>query len=287
MNIIERFLDTDRGVFHAFRMGSGPSVFFCHGNSMSAGTYLPFLEKVAQAGYEVVAPDLRGHGKSTKERIFQIRDWQIFYRDLKLLVQSSSQQPVIGIGHSMGGFFIYTAAALFPGLFSKIVLLDPIILPGKWLWGSALMRLTRTGGYYPLSKMARNKKHTFESRAQALEHYSGKGMFKTWQPEFVQAFVETAIEKDDAVSYELCCPPAFEASLYTMAPLDTWKHAKKIKIPALVIRGEHSEMFRRESGEKLSRMMADCRFEELKNQGHFFMMENPDAAVRSFQHFLA
>lgn len=134
------FINTTQGFFHYHALGeSGDQIHFCHGNSLSAGTYLPFLEKLCSHNLKVYAADIRGHGFSTKEKTLQIKNWDIFIKDLEQVVLSITNPPVIGIGHSIGGYFTYAAAALFPRLFSKVILLDPIIFPVKIVWLAAFL----------------------------------------------------------------------------------------------------------------------------------------------------
>jgi alpha-beta hydrolase superfamily lysophospholipase len=57
------FINTSQGFFHYHVRGeSGHQVHFCHGLSLSAGTYLPFLESLSRHDLKIFAPDLRGHG---------------------------------------------------------------------------------------------------------------------------------------------------------------------------------------------------------------------------------
>lgn len=281
------FIENSQGLFHYYHTKTaGDQIFFCHGNSMSAGTYLPFLEKLADEGFDILAPDIRGHGTSTKEQTQEVKNWDIFLKDLEQLVQSIARPPVIGMGHSMGGYFIYAAAALYPKLFSRIILLDPIILEKKTVWMAGLTRVFNLAKYHPLAKMARNKKASFASPQDALAHYSGKGMFKTWAPEFVQAFVDTAIQKRPSGKCSLCCAPEFEAQMYTLVPFDTWQHAANIHVPTLVVRGQNSEMFARQSGLTLEQKINDCTYLEMENLGHFFTMEDPDAVLSVLRPYL-
>jgi pimeloyl-ACP methyl ester carboxylesterase len=244
------------------------------------------LQKLANQDFKVLASDIRGHGFSTRERTSLVASWDIFIKDLELLVKSISKPPVIGIGHSIGGYFTYAAAALYPGLFSKLILLDPIIYPSKTLWSSAIIRTLGLSGYHWLPKTTRSKKSEFDSKQDALDHYLGKGMFKSWNHEFVEAFVDTAIEQDTAVSYELCCNPEFEAQIYETLPLNTWSHLSNIDIPVMVVRGENSHMFHRSSGQKLNKKIKNSKFIELDSLGHFLTMEDPDRIIETILPFL-
>jgi pimeloyl-ACP methyl ester carboxylesterase len=282
-----KFIQTSRGVFHYHILGEkGPQIYFCHGNSLSAGTYLPFLRLLAGCGFEVFAGDLRGHGFSTKQKTGNPVSWDIFVKDIHVLVSEITNPPVTGIGHSIGGYFLYAAAAMFPGLFSELILLDPVIFPAKILWLAALIRKAGLSGIMKLPRMTRNKKHEFHSRDHALAHYSGKGMFRSWKPEFVKAYVDTAIEQDTADTWELCCNPEFEAGIYESVPLDTWIHAGKIRIPVMVVRGEKSDLFYRSAAEKLTDRLQDCTFVELDRLGHFMMMEDPEKIFSIIIEFL-
>nr|NJM03865.1 alpha/beta hydrolase [Desulfobacula sp.] len=281
------FINTSQGFFHYHVRGeSGPQVHFCHGLSLSAGTYLPFLESLSGHGLKIFAPDLRGHGYSTKENTLAVQNWDMFIKDLEQLVLSITHPPVIGIGHSIGGYFTYAAAALYPGLFSKIILLDPIILPPNIVRLCALARLTGLDRYHPLPRMTRKKKFEFSSKGEALEHYSGKGMFKSWQPEFVRAFVDTAIEQDSAVTWDLCCRPEFEAQIYESVPFETWRFAEGISVPVLVVRGGRSDRFHERSGNRLAKIIKDCRFITLENLSHFLMMEEPGSVIDQILPFI-
>jgi pimeloyl-ACP methyl ester carboxylesterase len=281
------FINTSQGFFHYHVRGeSGPQVHFCHGLSLSAGTYLPFLESLSGHDLKIFAPDLRGHGYSTKEKTIEVKNWDLFVKDLEQLVLGITHPPVIGIGHSIGGYFTYAAAALYPGLFSKIILLDPIILPPNIVRLCSLARLTGLDRYHPLPRMTRKKKCEFSSKDEALEHYSGKGMFKSWQPEFVQAFVDTAIEQESATTWELCCRPEFEAQIYESVPFETWRFARRIHIPALIVRGEKSTLFYEQAGLKLAETIRDCRFMTLEGLGHFLMMEDPDKVMDAILPFI-
>lgn len=281
------FIDIPRGYFHYHSMGTGgEDIFFCHGNSMSAGTCLPFLELMASDGFRIIAPDLRGHGFSTKEKTRGNRSWYDFVEDIKSLIEHTAKPPVIGIGHSMGGFSIYAAAAKYPELFSKIILMDPIILPRRALWGAAMARKAGMAMLHPMTKATLKKKFEFPSKQAALDHYIGKGMFRTWRSEFVAAFVEWSIEQDTTDTWTLCCEPRFEAFNYVLAPVNSWQHARKITVPTLILRGRQSDFFKESQGLRLHKKIKHSRILTLDNLGHFLIMEDPATVWESIRRFL-
>jgi len=88
-------------------------VLIVHGMAEHAGRYDRLATALNKEGYEVVAPDLRGHGKSIADPdypgLFATNDgWNKAIGDIKaissLVKQQSPGKPVILLGHSMGSF---------------------------------------------------------------------------------------------------------------------------------------------------------------------------------------
>ena len=84
-----------------------------HGLGEHAGRYDALATALNAAGIELIAIDLRGHGKSSGERV-RVRYFTDYLRDADVLVEACATTPPAGtplflMGHSMGG----TIAALY------------------------------------------------------------------------------------------------------------------------------------------------------------------------------
>ena len=73
----------------------------------------------------IVALDMRGHGRSSKTPPY---DWQQFGADLAAFAEALDLDGAIGVGHSMGGHSAVQAATQAPARFSRLLLVDPVIL---------------------------------------------------------------------------------------------------------------------------------------------------------------
>ena len=116
------FLDVDGGRIAYEVTGEGPLVVLSHGIGDRREAYRFLAPQLAQAGYRVVAADLRGHGESSM-------GWASISRtdvagDLLALIRHLGGPAVI-VGHSISGGAATIAAATEPGLISGIVEINP------------------------------------------------------------------------------------------------------------------------------------------------------------------
>jgi pimeloyl-ACP methyl ester carboxylesterase len=283
----ERYLDTAEGKLHFLDWGgSGPQVHLLHGNGFCAGTYSPFVKYLID-DLHIFASDVRGHGGSDLPTIKRIRNYDIFADDLKSLIEQTMSPPIIGLGHSLGAVTTSIAAAKYPRLFSSIILLDPSILQRRILWVLAAMKLVGLGGKIPMAKSARRRKKTFQGKKEALRRFtSGRGIFKTWSKEFVEAYLECGLLEKDPETAILRCDPELEAQIFESVPLNVWTYAKKISCPVLAIRGEQSDVFTADSAERLKYLISDYELVTIPGAGHFVPMGKPEECARAITEFV-
>lgn len=154
----DRFVDITGGSIHCMAFpGLGPAAHFSHANGCCAGTYAPFVSHLT-GRLNVLASDLRGHGDTCLPVPERLRNWAVFVDDMKAFIETAMTPPVIGMGHSLGAVVTYLAAARYPHLFSKLVLIDPVMLPRRYLWGMALLWRLGWQGRMPLARRARRRK---------------------------------------------------------------------------------------------------------------------------------
>jgi pimeloyl-ACP methyl ester carboxylesterase len=266
--------------------GTGPSAHLLHGNGFCAGTYAPFI-KYLVGNLHVMASDVRGHGDSVQPQFHRIRHWKLFSDDLRTLIEHTMSAPVIGIGHSLGAVTTYIAAASYPELFSVLILIDPVILPRRLLWGMAVAKLFGMTGRIPLARRARKRRKIFRGKQEALRIFTaGRGIFKTWSPEFVEAYLECGLLEKDEQTAVLKCDPELEAQIFESVPIDVWSYARKVACPVLALRGQHSDTFLIDAADRMAKMMRDFELVTVADTGHFLPMEKPAECARAILEFV-
>jgi pimeloyl-ACP methyl ester carboxylesterase len=284
---IENNLDTADGKIHYLDWGgTGIQVHLLHANGFCAGTYSPFVKHLTD-GLHIIASDLRGHGDSAQSYLQRVGNWQTFAEDLKLLIEQTMSPPIIGMGHSLGAVTTYIAAARHPHLFSAIILIDPSILSRRRLMWFAALRMIGLAGNRQLARSARRRRRTFQGKTEALNRFaSGRGIFKSWSKEFVEAYLECGLLEKDSETAVLKCDPELEAQIFESVPHDVWRYANRITCPVLAIRGEHSDVFTAESARRLKQIIPDCEAATIPDAGHFVPMGKPEKCARVITDFI-
>lgn len=267
--------------------GDGICAHLLHANGFCAGTYAPLVRMLA-GKLRIVASDVRGHGGSEQMAPAQIHHWSTFAHDLKHVIENAMNPPVIGIGHSLGAVTTYIAAAEYPHLFSRIVLIDPVILPRRILGLVWLLKRLSLLRLIPLARGARRRKRTFRSKVEAFKRFaSGRGLFKTWSPEFIDAYLECGLLEKDERTAILRCDPEMEARVFEAVPLNVWTYAERIRCPVLVLRGGQSDTFFPDAARRLNALISDCHIRTVDGAGHFIPMEKPEACAAEIIRFTA
>ncbi|MCU0603187.1 MAG: alpha/beta hydrolase, partial [Desulfobacterales bacterium] len=87
--------------------------------------------------------------------------------------------------------------------------------------------------------------------------------------------LECGLLEKDSETAVLTCDPELEARMFESIPLNVWGYFKRLRCPALAIRGRQSDVFLPGAADCLKRMAADCEVATIAGTGHFPMMEKP------------
>jgi len=116
-----RTLQTNGISLHIAEAGEGPLVLLCHGWPESWYSWRHQLPALAAAGYHVVAPDMRGYGRSDAPR--EIERYTIFHLvgDMTGLCDALGAKQAVIVGHDWGSIVAWNAALLRPDRFRGVV----------------------------------------------------------------------------------------------------------------------------------------------------------------------
>ena len=182
--------------------------------------------------------------------------------------------PVLGVGHSLGGYLTFLAAARRPELFRAIVLLDaPLIggLRGRML--GATKRLGIVDRVTPAGA-TRDRRSTWDSRAEAKRHFHGRRLFRHFTDACLEDYVRHGLVRSGG-ALKLRIDPQVEYQIYRTIPHDMARHLRALRVPAGFVGGEHSDVVRRTGLAATRRRFALRKV----SGGHLFPFEHPAEAA--------
>ena len=94
--------------------GSGPLVIMVHGFPELWYSWRHQIRPVADAGFKVVAPDVRGYGESDKPHPVAAYDMVSLTGDIVGLIDALGENQAILVGHDWGAPICWNTAALHP-----------------------------------------------------------------------------------------------------------------------------------------------------------------------------
>src|SRR5262245_15306844 len=118
---------------------AGPPLLLLHGGSARWQAWEPLIPDLADR-WQLLAPDLRGHGKSGRvPRHYSVQDYA---DDIAALLQDRASEPAILFGHSLGGIVALMVAAQHPDRVRAVVVGDSPLTSATW---QALLLRDRNG----------------------------------------------------------------------------------------------------------------------------------------------
>ncbi|XP_035279702.1 protein ABHD8-like isoform X3 [Anguilla anguilla] len=117
-------IDTQRSVSSCKGGQSDLALFFLHGVGGSLHIWGRQLDFFSRLGYEVIAPDLAGHGASSAPRIAAAYTFYALAEDLRAIFKRYARKRNILIGHSYGVSFCTFLAHEYPEQVHKVVMIN-------------------------------------------------------------------------------------------------------------------------------------------------------------------
>jgi len=202
-----------------------PSLLFAHCTGFHARVWDRIIE--AFPHHHTLALDQRGHGRSDKQLI---TTWRTFGDDIAALLEHLGLRRVIGIGHSVGGHAMTSAAAISTRI-ARLVLCDPTIAaPDAYVNPKPRM----TGEVHP----AANRRRFFSSAQAMHDQLQPKGSYALFEPRMFWDYCQHGLLPAMNGGFTLACPPEVEASVYAASRSNSaiYDSVAAVDRPVMVLR---------------------------------------------------
>ncbi|KAM6083514.1 bifunctional epoxide hydrolase 2 [Chlamydotis macqueenii] len=99
---------------HFVEMGHGPAVCLCHGFPESWLSWRYQIPALADAGFRVIALEMKGYGESTAPPDVQEYSQEQICRDLAIFLDKLGIAQTVLVGHDWGGAVVWNMALFYP-----------------------------------------------------------------------------------------------------------------------------------------------------------------------------
>lgn len=128
--------------------GEGPLVLLLHGFPESWYSWRHQFKPIADAGYHVVAPDMRGYGKSDKPAAIEAYNQVEVVKDIVGLIPALGYDTAVVIGHDWGAPTAWASALNYPKVVRAVGALSVPFMPRSPVAPMALMREMFKGRFF-------------------------------------------------------------------------------------------------------------------------------------------
>lgn len=270
---------------HVAEIGHGPLILLVHGFPEFWWTWRHQLVGLADAGYRVVAPDLRGYGASDKPP--RGYDAYTLAGDAAGLVRALGERDAMVVGHSVGGVVAWTMATLHPRVVRRLAVIGT---PHPLRLRSALVQDPRgqlaASRQILLFQTPRYAESLLTRDAGAhVEH-----LYEMWSgPRWVGSaeYREAVARSREAVRIPAaahCALEYYRWSMRSMLRPDGFRYAKAmnqpITAPTLQLHGEADGAMLARTAQGSGRYVAATyEWRLLEGVGHFAHEEEPDTVT--------
>jgi pimeloyl-ACP methyl ester carboxylesterase len=183
-------------------------------------------------------------------------------------------------GHSMGATVITLANAAFDLDARGLILIEPIFLPEDFYKAQITIDL------HPLASKAIRRRDTWSDPVEAHAYLRSKAMFKNWDNEMLDLYVEYGMKNLDAGGLQLTCSPKREASLFMGGmQYDPWPLLPKVTCPTLILEGEASENRAFIDLKKAASVFKQATYRMVNGAGHLIPQEKPTETIEIIRDF--
>ena len=263
---IERETEMDRlfanGTVNAAQIGEGTPLFLFHSLLSDRASFDAIAPKLSRS-FRLIVPELPGFGRSQAVGggLAEIAD-----RMAEAVKDAAEGREAIVLGNGYGGFVALQMAIRYPGIATKLILAD---------CGAAFSE--------PGREAFRNM--AAASKARGLAAITDVAMRRLFSPEFQADHPDLMAGRRAA--FLRTDPEVFRAACDALAALDLRPELGNVRVPVLVLVGEHDEATPPPMSLELAAGLPQARFDIIPGCAHVPQLQSPDVFLDAIGGFLS
>jgi pimeloyl-ACP methyl ester carboxylesterase len=244
--------------------GRGQPLVMLHGFPLDRRMWDAQVERLSDH-YRVIAPDLRGFGRSARSDPFTIES---LADDIHLFVEQLVAVPCVLAGLSMGGYVALAHAKKYQSDLRGLIMVD-----------------TKAAGDTQEGKQGRQRMIELV-RLSGAKAVAEQMLPKMLAPGTLQSRPD--VVKSMRSMMEACPPHTIEYALSAMRDRpDRTGELPGIEVPTLVIVGDADAITPPDVAEGMAKAIPGAKLETIRGAGHMAPMEQPEQVNRAIERFMS
>src|SRR5712675_2744844 len=250
------------GTVNAAQFGNGQPLFLLHSLLSDRASFDAIVPRLSQS-FRVIVPELPGFGQSraVSGGLADVAD-----RVAEAVTDAAGEDAAIVLGNGYGGFVALQMAIRHPNIATKLILAD---------CGAAFSD--------PGREAFRNM--AAASSAKGLAAITDVAMRRLFAPEFQEQHPD--LMRDRREAFLRTNPEVFRAACDALAELDLRPGLGRVKIPVLVLVGEHDEATPPPMSRELAAGLPNARLKVISGCAHVPQLQSPEVFLDAIGDFLA
>jgi 3-oxoadipate enol-lactonase len=249
------------GTVNAGQSGQGPALFLFHSLLSDRASFDAITPTLSQS-FRAIVPELPGFGgsKAVDGGLAGVAD-----RMAQAVTDGAGGGEAIVLGNGYGGFVALQMAIRHPGIATRLILAD---------CGAAFSE--------PGRQAFRNM--AAASKAKGLQAITDVAMRRLFAPEFQDQHPD--LMRDRREAFLKTDPDVFQAACGALAELDLRPELKQVRVPVLVLVGEHDEATPPPMSHELAAGLPDARLLIIPGCAHVPQLQSPELFLAAIGGFL-
>jgi 3-oxoadipate enol-lactonase len=241
--------------------GKRPALFLFHSLLSDRASFDAIVPRLSQS-FRVIVPELPGFGgsKAVSGGLAAVAD-----RMAQAVTEAAGGDQTIVLGNGYGGFVALQMAIRHPGIAGRLILAD---------CGAAFSE----EGRQAFRNMAA------ASKAKGLAAITDVAMRRLFAPEFQARHPD--LMRDRREAFLRSDPEVIEAACGALAELDLRPELGTVRIPVLVLVGEHDEATPPPMSRELAALLPDARLKIIAGCAHVPQLQSPQIFLDAIGDFM-
>jgi 3-oxoadipate enol-lactonase len=249
------------GTVNATQSGEGPPLFLFHSLLSDRASFDAIVPKLSQS-FRVIVPELPGFGRSqaVDGGLADVAD-----RMAEAVRDGAGGGEAIVLGNGYGGFVALQMAIRHPDIATKLILAD-------------------CGAVFSEPGREAFRNMAAAAKAKGLSAITDVAMRRLFAPEFQAQHSDLMGDRREA--FLRTDPEVFRAACEALASLDLRPELKKVKVPVLVLVGEHDEATPPPMSYELTAGLPQARLLVIPGCAHVPQLQSPEVFLDAIGDFL-